>query len=238
MNTENITLDKLTPEAKRQLLRELEAEQAQKEREVKDNRKAYKALVNETIPALFHELLGASATLSAAKTKVINELQALIAMKAGVYGREDNKYSHSFTTDDGITLMLGTIYRDGWDDTVTAGIKKTTDYLESLGKDENSRKLVRAVMKLLSKDATGNLKASKVLQLKKMAEEWGDKEFVDAVNIIQEAYRPSQSRIFISCKYKDNDGITTELPLDIATAELDFKIPALYEKPKQETTEA
>ncbi|MGQ2119123.1 DUF3164 family protein, partial [Ornithobacterium rhinotracheale] len=63
---------------------------------------------------------------------------------------------------------------DGWDDTVTAGIDKVREFIASLAKDEATGKLVRAVNQLLKKDAKGNLKASRVLELTKLAEDFNN----------------------------------------------------------------
>jgi hypothetical protein len=214
----SVTLDQLTPEAKAELLKELQKSEA-------DERKAYKDLVNDTVPALFHELIGVAADLSRIKTLVFGELQALIKMKADVYGKEENTYSHSFTTADGITIMIGHRYTDGWDDTASAGIERVNNYIQSMGTDSKSKMLVSAVLRLLSKDTKGNLKASRVLQLKKLAEETGDLGFLDAVNIIHDAYRPVKSREFITCRYKTDAGEAVDLPLDITAADFDFQMP-------------
>ena len=52
---------------------------------------------------------------------------------------------------------------------------------------------------LLKKDKNGNLKASRVLELKKIAKQVGDSEFIDGVKIIEAAYRPNKSSTFIEC---------------------------------------
>lgn len=238
--SKEINFEDLSPAQQEMLMQKALDLKAAKDQKVKDNRATYKKMVNETVPALFHELLGVSITLSEMKTKVFADLQTLIEMKAEVFGKADNKYSHSFTTECGITIMIGHRYNDGWDDTVTAGISKVTAFMESLGKDKNSKMLVKTIMQLLSKDDKGNLKSSRVLQLKKLAEETGDPEFLDGINIIQQSYNPVKTKEFITVKYKGNNGETMELPLDITTAEPDFEMPLAYaQKPKdQETTEA
>lgn len=218
-----VTLNNLSAEDRQKLLEELKQQEEEKERRIAEDRKAYKLLVNETIPPLFTILQAVSVELSAAKHTVFDSLQTLIKMKADVYGKEEDQSTHSFTTDAGITLIIGRRVGDGWDDTVTAGLDKVNKFLASLATDEKSKMLVKAISKLLAKDAKGNLKSSRVLQLKKIAEESGNAEFIDGVRIISDAYRPVKSREFVTALYKNNEGASVQLALDITAAEMPEK---------------
>jgi hypothetical protein len=216
-----VKLGDLTPQQRAVLKNELKKELQEKESQVKELRKGYKDQVNKTIPELFQKLKKSSELLATVKEQVYNNLQALVQMKSDVYDREQDQGSHSFTTDDGTTIIIGNRSIDGWDDTVDVGIQKVTDYIQSLGKDANSKRLVKTVLQLLSKDKTGNLKASRVLQLKKLAEDIADAAFIDAIQIIQDAYRPNKTKQFVTCRYKDEVGKVIELPLSIT--DVDFK---------------
>ncbi|MNT16360.1 hypothetical protein D3C72_1514600 [compost metagenome] len=216
-----ITLENLTQEQKDALYSEMEAKKQALAQKLADDRKAYKELVNANIPKLFESLKAASAALTEAKKMVYSGVKALVEMKQDAYGRTGDQYSHSFTTDSGVTIMIGDRISDGWDDTVTAGLQKVDEFLGSLAKDRNSKLLLEGVRRLLAKDAKGNLKSSRVLQLKTMAETSGDPNFIDGVNIIQNAYRPVRSRSFVTCRYKDEEGNTINLPLDITECELE-----------------
>ena len=99
----SVTLEQLSAEDKAKLLTALKAEELDKENKIKEERKAYKEMVEDTVPRLFHVLTGVSAAISSAKTLVFNELAALIDIKSQVYGREDNQ-THSFTTKEGCHL--------------------------------------------------------------------------------------------------------------------------------------
>lgn len=216
-----ITLSELTPQQKKALKAELEKEMKSEQQKVAEQRKDYKEKVNKTLPALFKVLQSCSSSLAAAKKKVYDELAGLVDLKSEVYERnQDKQISHSFSTEDGTTIIIGYRMNDGWDDTMQVGVEKITDYMKSLGKDANSKKLVKTIMQLLSKDNKGNLKASRVLQLKKLADEIGDKKFIDAIQIIQDAYRPTRSKQFVSCRYKNTIGESIELPLSITDAEI------------------
>ena len=105
---------------------------------------------------------------------------------------------------------------EGWDDTVEVGIDKVKAYLKTLAKDEESGMLVETVMRLISKDRKGNLKASRVLELQQLAQRSGNPELIEAIEIIREAYRPVPSVQFIEVKYKDDEGKELSLPLSMS----------------------
>ncbi len=214
------TLDQLTPQEKRELLNQLKNEQRANEELIQKRRAGYKAHVNKKIPGLFTLLKECNDKLSKTKERIYRDIAALVKEKSEVYDREQDQSSHTFTTDDGISITIGYRMNDGWDDTVDVGIQKVHDRIKEFGTDANSKKLVKVVLQLLSKDGAGNLKASRVLQLRKLAEETKDKSFIDAIQIIQDAYKPVRSKQFITAKYKDDKGATLELPLSISDIEL------------------
>lgn len=222
-HNKKISLSNLSEEDRKALLEEALQEEKRKQESVKQQRKDYKNLVNETIPDLFGELVATAEHLGQVKKKVYDTLRTLVDMKSEVYGRDTEQFSHSFTTDGGVTLIIGNRQNDNWDDTVNVGIKKVHEFLESLGKDDNSKKLVKTILQLLAKDKTGNLKASRVLQLKKLAEDINDPEFTDAINIIQEAYKPVKTKEFVTCRYTKNNGEKDDLPLDISAVDFGYK---------------
>lgn len=213
------SIKNLSPDERAQLLKELQEQEREEKNKVKAERNAYKDLVNEAVPVLFKELQEASNHLARAKKATFDGLKDLINMKAQVYESRQAMYSHSFTTTDGITLIVGNRILENWDDTVTAGIEKVKKYLDTLAKDENSKMLIRIVNKLLAKDEKGNLKSSRVLQLRKEAEATGNKEFIDAISIILDAYKPTMGKTFVSCRYKRQDGVIIDLPLDISAVD-------------------
>lgn len=214
----------LTEEEKQQLREQFMQEERERTMRTKEERKNYKKLVNETVPGLFTELVAVSKSMSAIKKRVFDELKTLVSMKAELYDAEVEQFSHSFTTDDGITLIIGHRYVDAWDDTVNVGIQKVEKFVSSMGKDANSKALVKTVLQLLAKDKGGTLKASRVIQLKKLADETGNAEFIDAIDIIQSAHRPHKSKEFVTVRYVDYDGVKVDLPLDISAADFDFTL--------------
>lgn len=219
MSTGNITLDQLSPEARQALMLELKEAENKKAKETAEQRKNYKKLVDESVRELFPKLQDASAVISNVKKLCYDTLSTLVKMKSELYESKEDLYSHSFSTEDAnITIIIGHNMLDGWDDTANTGIAKVNEFISGLGKDKKSRDMADALLKLLSKDSKGNLKASRVLQLKQWAEQTGDAGFIDAVQIIQDAYRPVRSKEFVRCVYKGNDGSKLILPLSITDA--------------------
>ncbi len=187
----------------------------------KQNREAYAQLVDEQVERAIGELRALSEKIRAVKQMVFGNFRQVLDMKADVMSltREEGQFSHTFTTSDGrFRLKLGVNTIDDYRDTVEDGIAMVKQYIESLAKDDNSRALVNAVLRLLSRDQKGTLKASRVIQLKKMAEETGDETFLEGVHIIEEAYQPSETRQYIRADYRDDSGAWKNIPLSVTDA--------------------
>lgn len=219
--SKTIDITKLSPEDKKLLMQQLEEEQKAAQKEITEKRNRYKENVERDVTELFPLLKSASETLAKVKHAVYTRLQQLVVEKALVFDREEDQSSHSFTNKDGtITIIIGYNIIDGWDDTANVGMGKVKDYLTSLGRNKEARTLVEGITKLLNKDSKGNLKASRVLQLKQIADKTENKEFIDAIQIIQDAYRPVRSKEYVRCIYKNESGESIILPLSITDAQL------------------
>jgi hypothetical protein len=196
---------------------------AKRNKSVQD-RKAYKDLVQTTVPDAVAKLMTVSDNLSAIKSETFAYFKDLLKMKADVYGVIDNQQSHTFSTDKyGITI--GYRVNDGWDDTVSAGIQKVTAYIDSLATDPSSAKLVKTIFRLLKKDAKGNLRASRVLELQKMTDDFHDVNFTDGVNTILQAYKPTRTCWFIEAYFMNEANEKVAIPLSMSS--VDF--PAGFE---------
>ena len=151
------------------------------------------------------------------KEQTFQNFQSVIDIKNDLFAVKSDRQSDTFTTDDGkISIKIGNRVYEGWDDTVEVGIDKVKAYLKTLAKDEESGMLVETVMRLISKDRKGNLKASRVLELQQLAQRSGNPELIEAIEIIREAYRPVPSVQFIEVKYKDDEGKELSLPLSMS----------------------
>ena len=197
----------MTPEEKAQF-EAFRKEQAQK-REAEsraEQRKELQAMANEAVEEMGVVLQHCSEHLTVAKKKAWDTFGTLIEMRKEVNGRDkldQEQYNFSFMNDAGtMRIRMGYNMLDGWDDTANDGIAKVKDYLESLGKDDESKRLIKVVLRLLAKDTKGNLKASRVIQLGQMADESGSEEFKEGMRIIRDAYRPVRSKTYIRCDIK------------------------------------
>lgn len=183
------------------------AEKAKKEAAArrKQLREEYAGLVDEELATAIPELRALSDQIKSVKDAIFGNFKTVLDMKAEIFGiKEGGQYSHTFTNSEStlrITLGMNTV--DGYRDTVEDGIAMVRCYIESLATDAKSKTLVSAVLRLLSRDAQGNLKASRVLQLRKMAEESKDERFMEGVKIIEESYQPTETRSYIRAQYRD-----------------------------------
>jgi len=219
-----IDISKLTPEQRQELLQsvspdELKAAAKVAEASKSEARAAYKETVKETVPELIQTLLSISQTLSKVKFDLFQGLNILLEMKSEVYDIKQGQQGHSFSDDQGNGITYGFRVVDGWDDTVNAGIDKIKEVIDSMAKDDNSAKLVTTINKLLKKDAKGQLKSSRVLELRQLAEEFNDEKFKDAVEIIQDAYKPVRSAFFIEAYTTNPQGKKVFIPLSITAVD-------------------
>ena len=170
-------------------------------------RKQLQELVDEEMGNAVSALMGCSDTLKTAKSKIFADFDTIMKLRREI-NEDDNpdsneQFSFTFTSSDGLQrLRIGYNMNDNYLMQVEDGIKKVREYLQSLAKDEASGRLVDAVMSLLSRDQKGNLKASRVLKLSKMAEESGNETFKEGMAIIRDAYRPTPGKTYIRCQVK------------------------------------
>lgn len=189
------------------------------ERKAQEDREAYKLLVEDSINEAFPRLWAVSESLVIEKQEVLDLFKKAIEMKASIFGVKSDQLSHTFSNLDGTRrITVGKYVTDNWADTVNEGITMVTEAIEGLGKDDNSKSLVRAVLKLLSKNNKGTLKASRVLQLRRMAEDSGIPRFIQGVQIIEESYQPVESKLFIRCEMRKDEGAWEQMPLGMTEA--------------------
>ncbi len=182
-------------------------EAKERDRLKKENREAYKQLVDEVVREVFPTLQEVSSNLARSKQAVYDRFADALKLKEEIFNVRDEQRTNTFTSSDGkYRITLGNYQTDDYDDTVNEGIAKVKEVIASFANDDNSRLLVDAIMKLLSRDAKGNLKASRVMQLRKLAADSGNAELIDGVEIIEKAYRPQISKTFVRAEYKDEVG--------------------------------
>lgn len=193
------------------------AEQAKRDakEQAKKDREAYRDLVDETIEKTIPALVCLSKSIKATKQSVLDNFKDAIEMKSDVLKlKKDGQRSDTFTnskSDKRITV--GVYTTDGYLDTVEDGIAIVKEYIEGLASDEKTKALVKMVLRLLARDAKGTLKASRVVQLRKIAEETESERFMEGVQIIEEAYQPAISKQFVRAEMKNENGKWVCIPL-------------------------
>lgn len=192
-----------------------EREKRRREEERREQRQQYATLVDDEIAVTVPKLREVSEMLKKVKEDIFSNFETILKMKAEIIGvARDGQCSHTFTNSDStLRIILGVNCIDGYRDTVEDGIAMVKGYIESLAKDEATKSLVNAVLRLLSRDGQGNIKASRVLQLRKMAEDSGSEQFLEGVRIIEESYQPTISKKYIRAQYKDDKGAWCYIPL-------------------------
>ena len=213
----------MSTETKQQDLSSLSLEDLKKEmqrrEQAKDaDREAYKELVKEVVPKAIFKLASASEVLSNAKTETFQFFEDILKLKASAYGIKEGQQTHTFSTETG-EVTIGYRINDGWDDTVNSGIAKVEKYITSLSNSAETAALVKMVFNLLKKDAKGNLKGSRVLELQKLTKEFNNEEFTDGVSIIADSYKPVRSVWFIDANLIDDNGNKTAIPLSISSVD-------------------
>lgn len=186
------------------------------EEKAKADREMYRQMVDEEIENSIPVLLGISEEIKESKQKVLDNFKAILAMKSDLFKTKmrNDQRSHTFTNSAGDKrITLGVYVTDGYRDTVEDGIAIVKEYIASLANDEKTQALVNMVFRLLSRDAKGTLKASRIVQLRKVAEDTGDARFMEGVRIIEESYQPEVSKQFIRAEMKDRNSMWRPIPL-------------------------
>lgn len=214
-------IKKTTVEMTEQERAEFEAFQAQKakkaaEEKAKADRELYKQLVDEEIERSIPVLQSISEQIKDSKQTVLDNFKTILEMKGEIFKTKvkDDQRSHTFTNSEGNKrITLGVYVADDYRDTVNEGIDMVKDYISGLANDEKTQALVSMVLRLLARDAKGTLKASRIIQLRKIADEMGAEEMLQGVKIIEEAYQPAVSKQFIRAEIKTEGGMWKPIPL-------------------------
>lgn len=200
---------------------EFAAFQAQKakkaaEERAKAEREEYKGLVDDEIDRSIPILLTISENIKESKQKVLENFRSIIDLKSELFKTKvkDDQRSHTFTNSEGNKrIILGYHVSDDYRDTVEEGIDMVKEYIAGLANDEKTEALVNMVFRLLARDAKGTLKASRIVQLRKIADEIGADQMLQGVKIIEEAYQPAVSKQFIRAEIKTEGGMWKSIPL-------------------------
>jgi hypothetical protein len=186
----------------------------------KRERLVYAQMVDDEVDRAIPVLQELSERIKATKQSTMDSFSSILSMKSEVLKlTRDNQKSHTFTGSRGDRrVTIGRCVTDGWRDTVEEGIAIVKESVLSLIKDKETKALVDQILRLLSRDKSGNLKASRVLQLRRMADELHDDRLSEGIAIIEESYLPATSKTYIRAEYKDEDGTWRYIPLGMTEA--------------------
>ena len=202
----------------RQEFEAFKAAKAKKEAEqkAKEQRELYSKMVDEEIENSIPELSSLSEQIKTTKETVYGNFKTILEMKQEIFASKikDSQRSHTFTNSEGNKrITLGVYVTDGYRDTVEEGIDIVKEVISGFANSAETESLVKMVLKLLSRDAKGTLKASRIVQLRKIAEESGNERFIEGVKIIEEAYQPAVSKQYVRAEMKDEKGQWKVIPL-------------------------
>ena len=186
------------------------------EEKAKKEREDYKDLVDDEIERSIPILMGVSERIKESKQQVLENFRSIIGLKGELFKSKvkDDQRSHTFTNSAGNKrIILGFHVSDDYRDTVEEGIDMVKEYIAGLANDEKTEALVNMVFRLLARDAKGTLKASRIVQLRKIADEIGAEQMLQGVKIIEEAYQPAVSKQYIRAEVKDGNGQWKSIPL-------------------------
>ena len=227
-----IDITQLTPEQKRQIAAQVKAEESAKKEQRQRDLETLENLAKETVPEAVKVLIQASNAVKDAKAAVFELFRDYLKLKLEVFKTKSGQKTHTITAD-GMSITLGYRVTDGYTDDANYGIAMIHEYIATLAKDDNSKKLTSAIFRLLQKNAKGDLDSKKVLELAQMANnEWSGTPVQEGVEIIQKAFQPKMSKWFIEASQTDGKGVEVNIPLSITTANLpaDFDLSFLLPK--------
>lgn len=215
-----IDITQLSPEQKRDLAKQLsDQKKAEKEKRAEDL-KALDELAAETMPASMKILIEASEALAKAKAKVFQDFEIYLKQKIETIGVRSNQQTHTITVGNE-SIKLGYRITDGYGENAAYGIAMVHKFLGSLGKDDNSKKVLSIAYRLLQRNGNGDLDSKKVLELRQIADkDFPETDFQRGVELIQSEYKPKVSKWFIEATHKDGTGIEKNIPLSITGVDL------------------
>lgn len=208
---------KMTPEQ----LKEFKAFQMEKKRKEeaerqRAERETYKKMVNDMVNDSFPRVQMASEMLASLKGGILEAFNTAIELKSELFNVKDEQRSHTFSNDEGtkrITIGFYTI--DAYKDTVNEGIQIVKESATALITNNETKALVEGILRLLSKDQNGNLKPSRVMQMRQMANELNNQRLLEGITIIEESHYFQISKSYVKAELKDKNNAWVSVPLGI-----------------------
>lgn len=209
---ETIDITQLTPEQKKALQAELEAEHKAAKKKKAEDKKLLKSLENNVVLEQIDFFIDKRDDIESRIVELFKNIETVIEMRAEVFGNEKrDQDSHTFTLDDGsASIKVGWNVRPSFNGTESEGIVKIREYMTSLaGDSDNEKVLMDMIQVFLKTDAQGNYDPKKVRELNSMRDRANSELFNEGMDIVNEAMIDIRtSRYARGYKMKDfGDGI-------------------------------
>lgn len=204
MNTENqaITLDQLSPEAKKQLLADLKKEENDKKNAKAENIAAYKELTHEFVNKNVDVFINRQLSNEADIKRLFVDYKDVMKLKAMTYGDKVlEQDTHTSTLPDGsASITIGYNVNIGFDGTEQVGIKGIKDYMTSLTDDNENTQKLKSMVNVFLKESkkTGMLNPANIIQLNSLRAEMNSESFNENLDIIIAAQIRNVSTMFAS----------------------------------------
>lgn len=230
----SIDITKMSAEERKALVAQAkEIEKQEKEKRAADMQ-ALEDIAAEVVPVSFSRLQEASENLAKAKEQIFTDFMEYLKLKIETIGIKSNQQSHTVTAGNQ-SIKLGYRITDGYKDDAGYGLAMVHKFLGTLAKDENSKKLLATIHRLLQKNGKGDLDSKKVLELRQIADRhYPDTDFQKGLEIIQDNYSPKLSKWFIEAYYTDGTGIEKSLPLSITSVNLPPEVDLTFLLPQND----
>ena len=102
--TQQIDIEKLSLDQLEAIQVAIEAKKKANDERRRSEVKTYLHLRDETVKKVFEKLTRVNADLENIKKEVFEEFGAVLEMKNGLFGINEDQFSHTFTTNDGACL--------------------------------------------------------------------------------------------------------------------------------------
>lgn len=229
-----VDITKLSPEERKAIIAQARELEKKEKDERAQNLQALEDIAKEVVPASFSLLQEASENLAKAKEKVFRDFIDYLKLKIETMGVKSNQQSHTVTFGSQ-SIKLGYRITDGYSDDAGYGLAMVHRFLGTLAKDDNSKKLIGAITRLLQKNTKGDLDSKKVLELRQIADrDYPDSDLQRGVEVIQNNYRPKLSKWFIQAYFTDGSGVEKSLPLSITGVNLPEDVDLNFLLPKED----
>ncbi|WP_282635687.1 hypothetical protein [Sphingobacterium thalpophilum] len=195
------------------------AEEKAKEQEKKQNRIAYKDMVEETVNRFAPELADFGKSQTAMVNKAFEMFRHALDLKKELYGYEDKQASHTFTTERA-SITIGYNEIISFNGTQSAGVAKIREFISSLAADDENRGVLADLLETFMKpNKKGELNPTRVAELIAKKDKIKDPLFHEGVDIIVAAQFKSRTSTFVKGWVKEagEDGQEKRTEFTIST---------------------